>query len=139
MVGLMIVGINGPQFAYFTGRLDKQGYLRAAMQAYGAVEFLNRTDKTHARVFGVENLARAYSPDPSNFDAMWCPPPRECTTDKIVTRSRQYGAEYLILPESGKVPEGVLEQLGSPQRVYQDAFFSVYHLNSAQVNPAQGH
>ncbi len=89
MMGLMIVGINGPQFAYFAGRLDKPGYLRAAMQAYGAVEFLDRTDRTHARVLGVENEARAYAPDPSNFDAMWCPEPGTMQRRKNYHQSRR--------------------------------------------------
>jgi hypothetical protein len=138
MMGFMIVGINGPQFAYFAGRLDKQGYLRAAMQAYGAVEFLSRTDRTHARVLGVDNVARAYSPDPSDFDAMWCPSQRACDADKIVARAKQDGAEYLILPEH-KVPNEVLERLGSPEKVYRDEYFSVYRLNSWPVRSTPAH
>lgn len=127
-MGLMIVGINGPQFAYFAGRLDKSGYLRAAMRVYGSVEFLRESVPVHARIFGVENLARAYSSDASSFEGMLCPTGRPCDVARVVAAVRKSGAEYLILPEGPKVPAGALEQLGSPPRVYRDPYYSVYHL-----------
>ncbi len=128
LMGLMIVGINGPQLAYFAGRLDKPGYLRAAMQAYGPVEFLNHVGTRDAGVFGVENAARAYAPDPFHFQAMWCPDDAPCSAARVVANTERSGAEYLILPENGSVPPDVLAELGNPQRVYRDAHFSVYHL-----------
>lgn len=128
LMGLMIVDINGPQLSYFAHRLDKPGYLRAAMQAYGAVEFLDRTHADHAKVFGVENLARAYAPDPLDFQAMWCPDDAPCKSKDVVLNTQRNRAEYLILPENGSVPSDVLASLGHPQRVYRDAYFSVYHL-----------
>ena len=135
LMGLMIVDVNGPQFAYFAKRLDKPGYLRAAMQAYGAVEFLDRSHTGNAHVFGVENLARAYAPDPYDFQAMWCPDSAPCSPQDVLANIRRNRAEYLILPENGSVPPDVLIQLGRPERVYQDPFFSVYHLtrNSGQA------
>ena len=44
-------------------------------------------------------------------------------------------AEYLILPENDRVPPDVLAKLGHPQRVYRDAYSSVYRLalNSDQA------
>ncbi len=63
LMGLMIVGVNGPQILYFARRLDQPGYLRAAMHAYGAVEFVNTSGGPHPRVFGVDNLTRAYESD----------------------------------------------------------------------------
>jgi len=128
LMGLMIVDINGPQLSYFAGRLDKPGYLRAAMRAYGAVEFLDRSHTDHAHVFGVENLARAYAPDPFDFQAMWCPVDAPCVSRDVVVNTQRNRAEYLILPENGSVPAEVLTELGHPQRVYRDAYFSVYHL-----------
>jgi 4-amino-4-deoxy-L-arabinose transferase-like glycosyltransferase len=128
-MALMIVGINGPQFSYFAGRLDKPGYLRQAMQAYGAVEFLHHTGNPHARVFGIENLARAYAPDPYRFSAMWCTRRISCAADRVVKETRESGAEYLIVIERGVVPKEALERLGSPERVYRDPYFSVYHLS----------
>ncbi len=135
LMGLMIVDINGPQLSYFARRLDKPGYLRAAMQAYGAVEFLDRTHADHAKVFGVENLARAYAPDPFDFQAMWCPNDAPCKSKDVVLNTQRNAAEYLILPEDGSVPSDVLAELGHPERVYRDTHFSVYHLarNSGQV------
>jgi hypothetical protein len=103
--------------------------LRAAMQAYGPVEFLNRAGVHDAGVFGVENLARAYAPDPFRFQAMWCPDDAPCSAAKVVDNTERSGADYLILPENGSVPPNVLAELGHPQRVYHDAHFSVYHLS----------
>ena len=128
LMGLMIVDINGPQLSYFAGRLDKPGYLRAAMQAYGPVEFLDRIHASHAKVFGVENLARAYAPDPLDFQAMWCPSDAPCKAQDVVLNTQRNAAEYLILPENGSVPSDVLATLGHPRCVYRDAYFSVYHL-----------
>ena len=135
LMGLMIVDINGPQLSYFAGRLDKSGYLRAAMRAYGPVEFLDRSHTDHAPVFGVENLARAYAPDPFDFQAMWCRNDAPCVSRDVVLNVQRNRAEYLILPENGRVPADLLAELGHPQRVYRDAYFSVYHLarNSDQA------
>ena len=131
-IGLMIVGINAPQFAYFARRLDKPGYLRAAMRTYGAVEFLRKNAAPHAKVFGVENLSRAYSADPESFDGMLCPGALPCDAAKVTDAARAAHAEYLILPENGKVaiPE-VLAQSGlatrATTRVYVDSYYSIYH------------
>ena len=135
LMGLMIVDINGPQLQYFAGRLDKPGYLRAAMRAYGPVEFLDRSHTDHAPVFGIENLARAYAPDPFDFQAMWCPADAPCVSRDVIVNIQRNHAEYLILPENGRVPQDVLAKLGHPQRVYRDAYFSVYRLalNSDQA------
>ena len=125
-MGFMIVGVNGPQFAYFAGRLDKPGYLRAAMQAYGAVEFIAHTG-TKARIYAVENEARAYAPIRSPFRR--CGARRQCHVRPTRSRPRrQNDADYLILPENGAVPEQRCNSSGGPERVYRDAYFSVYHL-----------
>lgn len=126
-MGLMIIGINGPQIGYFAGRLNREQYLRGAMQAYGAVEFLHHTGNPHATVFGIKNLARAYAPDPHVFSGMWCAFGRPCRTDRVIAKTRASNPEYLIVPEDGTVAREALEQLGSPARVYRDAYFSVYH------------
>jgi hypothetical protein len=129
-MGLMIIGINGPQIGYFAGRLNREQYLRAAMQAYGAVEFLHHVENPHARVFGIKNLARAYAPDPHVFQAMWCAYQRPCRTDRIVKRTLANHPEYLIAPEDGSFPSDALKLLGSPEQVYRDPYFSVYHFRN---------
>ncbi|MBZ5606741.1 MAG: phospholipid carrier-dependent glycosyltransferase [Acidobacteriia bacterium] len=127
-MGFMIVGVNGPQFAYFAGRLDQPGYLRAAMQAYGAVEFITKTG-TKAGIYAVDNEARGYAPNPFAFQALWCSGGTPCSANRVVAGARKSGAEYLIFPESRPVPEEALERLGRPARVYRDQYFSVYHLS----------
>lgn len=136
LMGLMIVGINGPQIAYFARRLDGPGYLRAAMHAYGAVEFLNASGGPHPRVFGVDDMARAYASDPPDFDGLACVSQRLCRPEKVLQMVREEGTEYLILPENGWDWKGTLEQLGSPESVYRDAYFTVYDLRTAR-RPSQ--
>jgi hypothetical protein len=127
-LGLMIAGVNAPQLAYFARRLDKPGYLRAAMQAYGAVEFLAGR-KAQGPVYAVNDEARGYAPVPWNLRTLWCSHATPCTPERIGDGVKQQRAEYLILPESGVVPDAVLARLGEPERVYRDAHFSVYHLS----------
>ena len=131
LMGLMIVGVNGPQILYFARRLDQPGYLRAAMHAYGAVEFVNASGGPHPRVFGVDNLIRAYESDPTRFDGFMCVPGRPCRVPRIVAGVREDRAEYLILPENGTEWKAGLDQLGSPACVYRDAYYTVYDLRTA--------
>ena len=133
LMGLMIVDVNAPQLAYFAHRLDKSGYLREAMQAYGPVEFLRHTGAAHPSVFTIENMARAYAPDPFRFDGIWCSEKTPCSADRIVLNVRRCGAEFLIVPDNGDVPQDALRQLGNPDRIYRDAHFSVYHLATDAV------
>lgn len=127
VMGLMIIEINGPQFAYFAGRLDKPGYLRAAMRTYGSVEYLKHFAGTDASVYSVENFSRAYAPDPWKFDAMWCAP-ESCAAGEVASQVKNSGAQYAILPENPAILGDVLDRLGRPERLYRDPYFSVYRL-----------
>ncbi len=132
LMGLMIVGVNGPQLAYFSGRLDRAGYLRAAMHAYPAVEFLNTSAGPHPRIFGVENVARGYAADPPKFDGVLCEEPQDCQPETLLRAAAKDASEYLILPENGMDFSGILKRFGSPDRIYGDAYFTVYDLRKVQ-------
>ncbi len=127
VMGLMIIEINGPQLAYFAGRIDKPGYLHAAMRTYGSVDYLKHSAGPDASVFGVDNFSRAYAPDPWKFDAMWCSP-ESCAASDVVTHVKKSGAQYAILPENPAILPDLLDRLGNPKRLYQDPYFSVYQL-----------
>lgn len=128
IMALMIVGINGPQFAYFRGALDKAGYLQAAMRAYGAVHFLRDNVRNGETVFGVDNFARFYASDPSTFTGVLCGTPRACLPARLTPAIRTADARYLILPEGRTGWGAMLQDLGQPARVYNDPYFSVYDL-----------
>ena len=134
LMGLMIVDINGPQLSYFAGRLDKPGYLREAMHAYGAVEFLDRSHPSRpgfrSRKSGARLCAR-----PVRFPGHVVP--SQCSL-RLPGRAPVCPAQPRRVShptENGSVPSDVLAELGHPQRVYRDAYFSVYHLarNSDQA------
>jgi hypothetical protein len=127
VMGLMIIEINGPQLAYFAGRLDKPGYLRAASRTYASVEYLKHFAGSDAAVFAVENFDRAYAPDPWKFDAMWCGP-STCAAGQVVSAVKNSGAQYVILPENPALLPEVLDGLGRPERLYRDAYFSVFRI-----------
>lgn len=127
LMGLMIVGVNGPQIRYFAGKIDKFGYLHAAMQAYGAVQYLWSTHDSNARVFGVMNVARAYAPNPMGFDGVACPL-GPCDPADVVKRAKANASDFLILPADGRQYREVLARLGNPPRVYQDDYFSVFRV-----------
>jgi hypothetical protein len=144
VIGVMIIEVNGPQLAYFTGRLDRPGYLRSALRTYPALEFLRQTAGPSAPVFGVENFSRAYAPDPLKFQSMPCRP-QWCAASEVVSKVEKSGARYLILPESA-VGEEVLHSLGSGGRVplerkdaeliYHDPYFAVYDLGAGRAQGA---
>lgn len=127
LMGLMIVGVNGPQFRYFAGKIGKTAYLRSAMQAYGAVAYLWTIHRPDARVYGVNDVARAYAPNPLGFDGVDCVSNR-CDLTRIAGDVKAQAAEYLILP-TGDAYRRLLEQLGRAEPVYHDDYFSVYHLS----------
>ena len=131
LMGLMIIGINAPQLAYFAGRLDRTGYVRAAMRAYGAVEFLNSTGEVHPRILGVDDVARAYMSDPVAYDGIPCMPERACKPERILERVKANDTEYLILPENRRDQNRLLGPLGDPKEVYRDPYFTVYDLRTA--------
>lgn len=131
VMGLMIIEVNGPQFAYFAGRIDKPGYLRTAMPTYGSVDFLKKTAGADASVYAVENFSRAYAPVPWKFAAMWCS--LGCTSGKVVTRLKRSHAQYAILPENSAMLPDELDRLGHPERLYHDPYFSVYRIDAEKI------
>jgi Dolichyl-phosphate-mannose-protein mannosyltransferase len=127
VMGVMIIEVNAPQFAYFAGRIDKPDYLRAAMRTYGSVEYLKHSAGADASVYSVGNFSRAYAPDPWRFGAMWCQP-ESCGAAKIASRVQNSHAQYAILPENPALLPEVLDRLGHPERLYRDPYFSVYRV-----------
>jgi hypothetical protein len=134
-MGVMIIEVNGPQLAYFAGRLDKAGYLRSALRTYASLEFLQETADKSAPVIGVENFSRAYAPDPLRFHPLLCLP-QNCIPN-AVAKVKESGARYLILPETG-VARGILAEAGVrpgrsfPERIYHDPYYAVYDLSPAR-------
>jgi hypothetical protein len=126
VMGLMIIEVNAPEIAYFAGRIDKAGYLRAATRTYASVEYLKRS-APGASVYAVENFDRAYGPVPWKFDAVWCEP-SICTADAVVSGVKKSGDQYAILPENPAILPEVLDRLGHPERLYRDPYFSVFRV-----------
>lgn len=125
MCVMMIAEINAPQLAYFSGKLDKPGYLRQALVTYGSLEFLQNHTETGDRIFAVENCSAAYAPDPIRFQCDLCGR-GHCTAADISQRVRSGSYSYLILPDRPLYADlpGDLRRAC----VFDDGRFAVYRL-----------
>jgi hypothetical protein len=126
VLGMIIIEVNVPQLAYFAGRLDKPGYLRAALQTYKPLEFLQGVAPLGAGVFGIDNCSRAYAPNPLQFHCALCPP-TGCDPEHIAAGLKDYQPRYVIVPEHTGVA-AALDFERHSSRIYHDDDFSVYEL-----------
>ncbi|MBZ5603760.1 MAG: glycosyltransferase family 39 protein [Acidobacteriia bacterium] len=126
-LGTMIIEVNGPQFNYFAGRLDRPGYLRAALRTYASLEDLKRVVRPGESILGIDNCSRAYAPEPLRYQCLLCAPDG-CDAKAVDDGLKKFDPRYLIVPEQNAPPEAVIELHRRPwTRIHHDPFFSVYH------------
>ncbi|MDQ6705531.1 MAG: hypothetical protein M3Z85_06160, partial [Acidobacteriota bacterium] len=65
--GIAINELNGPQFRYFARRIDGREYLREALPAYRALEFVNTQLIPGDAVLFVDACSAAYLADSTEF------------------------------------------------------------------------
>jgi hypothetical protein len=128
----MVLEVNAPQLAYFSGKLDRAGYLRRALADYGAIEFLNERAGPADEVLAVNNCASAYAVDPARFRCVrffsMLPERAQLIGDLVESME----PKYLILP-SDELGDPVRELLRRPDYggpdygapVYRDPAFEV--------------
>lgn len=136
-IGTMSLEINPPLLKYFAHLLDKPGYLRSVLPAYGSLEYLKGVAEPGAAVLGVNNCSRWYAPNPLRFECQFCPP--DCKLEDFTENLAKLRPRYVILPEP-EVVRGLLQDLngGRPAtRLYRDAYFSVFQLDKGSVSPGK--
>ena len=125
----MMIEINAPQLAYFAGRLDKAGYLRAAMAGYPVIERLNALADADDRVISVNNCSAAYAWDPARFRCI-----RRPNSHPYDWFRRMAGViaeaqpDYLVLPVSrvGDRIRATLPPGAYREEIYSDEAFRAY-------------
>lgn len=126
--GIIIAEINAPQLAFFSGRLDKAGYLRQALITYPPLEFLQKHASRNERIFSVEDFSTAYAPDPAIFQCELCGTAGSCTGSDVLKEIAKGNYSYLILPDKA-VYRSVEESLKGA-RMFDNGQYAVYGLKS---------
>jgi hypothetical protein len=126
-LGIIMIEIQSQQISYFAGQLDKPAYLRAGLETYGALEYLQKSATEGDVIFGIDNCSRAYSPNPLQFQCTLCSL-GGCAPKELTARLHDYKPRYVIVPED-KRAQTVIDSIHLRQgwtRVFQDTRFSVY-------------
>ncbi len=129
LTGTMIIELNGPQLAYFSGRVDKAGYLRQALQTYRSLEFLNTVAAPGDAVVSLGNCSNAYAPAGVRY-AAWC---RASDFGTVInTRIDCQPFQYAVLLDDkpGRSLEALVRERRNLTRLFDDSHFSVYRLDS---------
>ncbi len=122
--GVQIIEVNGPQLAYFAGRLNSEGYLREALATFRSTEYLRGVARPGQGVFGVMDCSVAYAPDPASFDCTFGKTD-QAIRDTVACKFEQEHFEYLIRPASG-LGSAAESAIPGAQKVYQDSDFWVF-------------
>ena len=135
MLVMLIVEVNLPQLRYLAGALDKSGYLKQALVGYASLEFLDGIVRPGERVLSLDNCARAYAPDPSNYICLGVPPRRADQAPGLLAgRLQRERFDYLLLPSTAT--EGtVVAQLGKQwplEKIYTDDASSIYRVGPSR-------
>jgi Dolichyl-phosphate-mannose-protein mannosyltransferase len=127
LLPVMILEVNARQLEYFAGKLDRPGYLRAALADYPAIEFLNQHVRPGEQTLSVDNCAAAYANNPEQFRCVRffsMLPDRVQLVGELVEST---APDYFVLP-SGPAGDPILARLdrthyGEP--IYSDAAFQI--------------
>lgn len=124
----LMLEVNLPQIKWFVGRLDQDGYLRAAMSDYPAIAFLSERQGPNENVVAVNNCSSVYAVDPARY---------RCVRYHLRMAPEVLGAiaevvrwsdpEYLVLPRE-PLRDTVLDALPPGQwgpAVFEDQAFQV--------------
>ncbi len=124
----LMLEVNLPQINWFVGRLDQDGYLRAALRDYPAIAFLRERHGPGENVVAVNNCSSAYAVEPAQY---------RCVRYHLRMAPEVLGAiagvvrwsdpEYLVLPQE-PLGDAVLNALPPGQwgkAVFADQSFQV--------------
>ncbi len=113
-LGIAIIEINGPMLMLFARRIGPQQYLDLALRTHKSVAWLSSAHP-ESTVYGIENCARAYSPDPARF---YC---SEGSWAKVEPGLERCRCQYVVMPIARKP-----RQDAAP--VFSDPFYTVWQL-----------
>ncbi|MCP5112613.1 MAG: hypothetical protein GY953_17435, partial [bacterium] len=126
---VFILEIHAPHFRYFTGQVDRAGYLREALATFPSLEFVRETVRPGDVVFGVGNCSRAYAPEPAMFTCtLQGGGPR--TLDWVASKLSAQPYRYLIVSVNPRYQPLLATQVKARplRRVYADDHYDVYEV-----------
>ena len=126
----MIVEINGPQFSYFAGRLDREQYLRTAVGYYPSVRYLHDNAPPDALILSLNNAARAYARSPGRFHFISAHRGLRLAVDETKLKLARVHYDYLVVPT--RMAPGFAEMLSPSyplQERYSDALYTVFSVD----------
>ncbi len=127
---MLILEVNSPQIKYYTGRIDRQGYLREALQTYRSLEFLSRHADPSDRILGIRNCSMAYAPNPSNFFCRYFDLNARDQIEEVEAAFRKPFFEWIVFPSTPRWEETV-DRLSRPhglKRVFTGEHYAVSRL-----------
>jgi hypothetical protein len=128
----MILEINYPQLRLLAGRLDRAGYLRAALVPYRSLEYLAAHTSPRDRILGLDNQADCYAPEFPRYRSMdrFRPWPESLIEERLRTGSYT----WLVVPVQSEA--AAIAAAGRYRRVpireYADEMFVVFRLAQPQ-------
>ena len=131
----LILEVNPIQLRYFSRGLDKEGYLRAMLAGYPAIEYLNGRDDDEQRTLAFGNCATVYARDPARYR---CVELRGAITDErveeIAAMVEASSPDRLVLPMGprGRRILPAVEALGFSEIAYEDPVYQVLERRSVQ-------
>ena len=126
LLALFTFEVNSLQIAYLLKRVDTEGYLSRALPATPVLFHLRELD-AHASIFGVDDCARLYAPEPMRFGCMLCVEGR-CTSPELRKIMGTARYDYLVLPAKPGF-DGLKNDLFANQKtveVHRDSQFVAY-------------
>ena len=125
----LILQVNGYQFPYFAGKLDRPGYLRATLGDYRSIESLNQIAGPGDRTLSINNCAVAYANDPAKFRCVRLVGEFSDAKARLIRRLvESTNPDFLMLPARFARDKllSLLQDVGYREVVYQDERFLVF-------------
>lgn len=127
--GTMLVEVNAPLLAYFTGRLSRGEYLSAITQDYAALAATLKLARPQDTIHGIVNCAGAYAEHPERFTCNPCNS-RRCSPELVREELSQGNFDWVILTKREGFHASIDPFLrgGRAKRFYEDQYYTVYRL-----------
>lgn len=127
--GTMLVEVNAPLLAYFTGRMSRGDYLSAITQDYASLAATLQLAKPQETIHGIVNCAGAYADHPERFTCNPCSR-RRCSPELVREELSRGGFDWVILTKRDGFHAAIAPFLGSgrAKQFYEDRYYAVYRL-----------
>lgn len=127
--GTMLVEVNAPLLAYFTGRMNRGEYLSAITQDYASLAATLKLAGPRDTIRGVVNCAGAYADHPERFTCNPCSR-RWCSPESVREELSRGNFDWVILTKRDGFHLAIEPFLstGRAKQFYEDQYYTVYRV-----------